>query len=77
MITLLEGDAGEILKTLTGLYDFIFMDAAKAQYIVILPDVLRLLAPGGILITDNVLQEEILCSRVLPCAGVTGLSIRA
>ncbi len=57
VITLIEGDAGEVLKTLEGQYDFIFMDAAKAQYIVILPEVLRLLAPGGILITDNVLQE--------------------
>lgn len=56
-ITLLEGDAGEILKTLKGPYDFIFMDAAKAQYVVILPEILRLLKPGAILITDNVLQE--------------------
>lgn len=57
VITLIEGDAGEVLKELTGPYDFIFMDAAKAQYIVILPEILRLLAPGGTLITDNVLQE--------------------
>lgn len=57
VITLLEGDAGIILKELEGPYDFIFMDAAKAQYIVILPEVLRLLAPEGILLTDNVLQE--------------------
>ncbi|MDD6339774.1 MAG: O-methyltransferase [Butyrivibrio sp.] len=56
-ITLLEGDATEILKTLDGEYDFIFMDAAKAQYINILPDILRLLKKGGVLITDNVLQE--------------------
>ena len=57
VITLLEGDASEILKTLTGLYDFIFMDAAKAQYINFLPQVLRLMKKGAILITDNVLQE--------------------
>ena len=56
-ITLLEGDATEILKTLDGEYDFIFMDAAKSQYINILPDILRLLKKGGVLITDNVLQE--------------------
>ena len=56
-ITLLEGDATEILKTLDGEYDFIFMDAAKAQYINILPDILRLLKKGGVLITENVLQE--------------------
>jgi predicted O-methyltransferase YrrM len=43
-ITLLEGDALEILKGLEGTYDFIFMDAAKAQYIYYMPEVVRLLA---------------------------------
>ena len=63
-ITLIEGDALEVLKTLTGPYDFIFMDAAKAQYITILPDVIRLLDKDGILVTDNVLQEgDIIESR--------------
>ena len=63
-ITLIEGDALEVLKTLTGPYDFIFMDAAKAQYITILTDVIRLLDKDGILITDNVLQEgDIIESR--------------
>ncbi len=57
-ITLLEGDAGAVLKTLTEPYDMIFMDAAKGQYITWLPDVLRLLNPGGILLSDNLLQEE-------------------
>lgn len=63
-ITLLEGDAAEILQKMTGAYDMIFMDAAKGQYIHFLPDVLRLLAPGGILLSDNVLQDgNILESR--------------
>ena len=56
-ITLLEGDAGEILAGLSGSFDFIFMDAAKGQYIRWLSDLLRLLAPGGRLMSDNVLQE--------------------
>lgn len=56
-ITLLEGDAAQVLKTLEGSYDFIFMDAAKAQYIHFLPDILRLLSNGGILVSDNVLQD--------------------
>lgn len=56
-ITLLEGDAVELLQTLEGSYDFIFMDAAKGQYIHFLPDILRLLAPGGLLVSDNVLQD--------------------
>lgn len=56
-ISLLEGDAADVLKGLEGSYDFIFMDAAKGQYIHFLPEVLRLLAPGGILVSDNVLQD--------------------
>lgn len=56
-ITLLEGDATEILKTLQEPYDMIFMDAAKGQYIHFLPDVMRLLKKGGILVSDNVLQD--------------------
>lgn len=64
VIELLEGDAGLILKDLTESYDFIFMDAAKGQYIHFLPDVMRLLAPGGILVSDNVLQDgDIIESR--------------
>lgn len=56
-ITLLEGDAADWLKKLEGSYDFIFMDAAKGQYIHFLPDVLRLLPAGGVLVSDNVLQD--------------------
>lgn len=63
-ITLLEGDAIEILKELEGSYDLIFMDAAKGQYINFMPDILRLLAPGGLLVSDNVLQDgDIIESR--------------
>ncbi len=56
-ITLLEGDAADILKGLDGEYQLIFMDAAKGQYIHFLPDVLRLLPRGGLLVSDNVLQD--------------------
>ena len=63
-ITLLEGDAADILKELQEPFDFIFMDAAKGQYIHFLPDVIRLLATGGVLISDNVLQDgEVLDSK--------------
>ena len=51
-ITLLEGDAMERMAELTsGSFDFVFMDAAKAQYINFLPEVLRLMKPGAILIS--------------------------
>lgn len=64
-ITLLEGDAMERMAELTSeSYDFVFMDAAKAQYINFLPEVLRLMKPGAILIADNVLQDgDIIESR--------------
>ena len=56
-ITLVEGDAMEVLKTLDGSFDFIFMDAAKGQYIHYLPEVMRLLSKGGVLVSDNVMQD--------------------
>lgn len=63
-ITLIEGDAAEVLQQLTGPYDLIFMDAAKGQYIHFLPQVLRLLEEDGMLISDNILQDgDIIESR--------------
>lgn len=63
-IHLIEGDAGEVVKAMSGSFDFVFMDAAKGQYINILHDVMRLLKTGGVLLTDNVLQDgEMLESR--------------
>ncbi|MBR2046203.1 MAG: O-methyltransferase [Agathobacter sp.] len=56
-ITLIEGDATEVLKTLEEPFDMIFMDAAKGQYINFMPDVLRLLKKNGVLVSDNVLQD--------------------
>lgn len=63
-ITLLEGDAEVILAQLSGPFDFIFMDAAKGQYIHWLPRILELMEPGSVLFSDNVLQDgDILESR--------------
>ena len=56
-IRLIEGDAQDILPTLTGSYDFIFMDAAKGQYPIFLPEIKRLMHSGSVLVTDNVLQD--------------------
>ncbi len=57
-ITVIAADADEVLGTLAGeSYDLVFMDAAKGQYGKWLPEVLRILKPGGILAADNVLQE--------------------
>lgn len=63
-VTLIEGDAADILGQLNEPYDLIFMDAAKAQYIHFLPHVLRLLQADGMLISDNILQDgDIIESR--------------
>ena len=56
-ITLLEGDARDVLPGLKGPYDLIFMDAAKGQYINYWPQLIRLSGPGSVIVTDNVLQE--------------------
>lgn len=68
VIELIEGDATEVLKHLAeqqaGTYDLIFMDAAKGQYLNFFADSMKLLAPGGVLISDNVLQDgDIIESR--------------
>ncbi|MBO0442455.1 O-methyltransferase [Vagococcus fluvialis] len=55
-VTLLEGDAKEVLPTLEGPYDFIFMDSAKSKYIEFLPECLRLLKVDGVLMIDDVFQ---------------------
>ena len=52
-----RGDAQEVLPTLTGSYDFIFMDAAKGQYPIFLPEIKRLMHSGSVMVTDNVLQD--------------------
>lgn len=64
-ITLLEGDAAELLKSIPDRsFSFVFMDAAKGQYLAFLPDVLRVLKTGGMIFSDNVLQDgEVLDSR--------------
>lgn len=57
-IHILEGDATDILKSLKDeQYDVIFMDCAKGQYINFLPECIRVLKKGGVLITDNVLHK--------------------
>ena len=57
-ITLLEGDADELLKELEGRsFDLVFMDAAKGQYLHWLPLLLKVMPVGAVLISDNVLQD--------------------
>lgn len=66
-IHLIEGDATEVLEQLAEenkRYDFIFMDAAKGQYLHFLKPILNMLSTEGMLVTDNVLQDgDIIESR--------------
>ena len=55
-ITLLEGDAVDVLSTLTESYDFIFMDSAKSKYIIFLPEILKHLEVGGVVVLDDIFQ---------------------
>lgn len=60
-ITFIKGDATEVLGELVKkgeIFDFIFMDAAKGQYINFFPNVMKLLAKDGVLISDNALQDN-------------------
>ena len=62
-ISLVEGDAGKILKELVReerRFDFVFLDAAKAQYPIWLSNILFLLNDGGVLFCDNILQDGLL-----------------
>lgn len=56
-IRLIEGDAAQVLAQLSGSFDFIFLDGPKGQYGAFLPQLLRLLEEGGVLLADNVLQD--------------------
>lgn len=64
-ITLLEGDATEILSGLTQEYDIIFMDAAKSKYMEFHEIALKLLRPGGLIIADNVLYQGMIANDAL------------
>mgnify|MGYP001745040070 FL=1 len=55
-ITLLEGDAVDVLSTLTESYDFVFMDSAKSKYIIFLPEILKRLEVGGVVVLDDIFQ---------------------
>lgn len=66
-ITLFEGDAAVVLPNLTGPYDLIYLDAAKGQYPTYLPECLRLLREGGLLVTDDVLFRGQVCAGKPDC----------
>lgn len=56
-IRVIEGEAAEVLHWLDEGFDFVFLDAAKGQYIEFLPDIMRVLNEGGVLLSDNILYH--------------------
>jgi len=63
-ITLINGDAAEVLVTVPGKADLIFIDAAKGQYDIFFPECMRLLSPNGVLVADNVLFNGMVATGV-------------
>lgn len=64
-ITVVEGDCLEVLPTISGEYDLIFMDAGKGHYNDFLPYCLKLLKKQGVIIADNVLFRGMVASNEL------------
>lgn len=63
-IELKEGDALSVIPQLDGMFDFVFIDAAKGQYMNYLNLLMDKIPEGGVIVSDNVLQEgEIVKSR--------------
>ena len=65
VITVLQGDALSILPNIDTTFDFIFLDAAKGQYLGFLPHCMRLLKEGGILFSDNILYKGMVATDEL------------
>jgi len=64
-IRLIQGDAQETAASLTGTFDMIFLDGGKGHYIHLLEDCLRLLKPGGLIVSDNVLYKGMIATNEL------------
>ena len=56
-INIMIGNAVEILPTLAGEYDIVFIDAAKSKYSIFLEEGIRLIKNGGLILADNVLYK--------------------
>lgn len=64
-IKILEGEAVEILPNLEEKYDFIFLDAAKGQYLEFFNYCIEFLKPGGMIVSDNVLFKGMVATDAL------------
>ncbi len=60
------GDALDILPTLTGPYELVFIDADKRDYVAYYQSVFALVVPGGLIVADNVLWDGKVCAEEPP-----------
>ena len=72
-ITLLEGDAVDLLEHIEQRFDLIFMDSAKSKYIVFLPEVLKRLEVGGVVILDDIFQGGDVARDIMEVRGLQRL----
>lgn len=64
-IQIIKGEAEEVLPSINDEFDFIFIDAAKGQYMEFFPHCIRNLVDGGIIVSDNVLYKGMVASDEL------------
>lgn len=58
VVTCIEGDALETLKTIEGPIDFVFIDAVKRDYMKYLKLLEPKLKPGAVIVADNVIRSK-------------------
>ena len=73
-VDLIFGDAAEVLPTLNGPYDFVFMDAAKGQYLRFLPDVLRTMSCRRVIFSNHIMRSSEGTGRFISACGSTCMS---
>ena len=56
-VTVIEGDAVQVLPKLEGEFDFVFIDALKRDYLRYLQALEPKLKPGAVVVADNVIQS--------------------
>lgn len=64
-VEIIVGDGREVLESLEGSFDFVFIDAAKGHYHEYFEEAMRLLAPHGVIICDNVLYKGMVAKKEL------------
>lgn len=64
-ISVLFGDAVDILDNVEGNFDIAFIDAAKSYYGVFFDKCIKMMKPGGIILSDNVLYQGMIAADEL------------